>query len=211
MNWTPLGPRALLVEFGDAAPGVISGRARAIRRFLETCADRGLVDFSIAFDRVLLEFRGSVEGAAWAEKLAALEPVPAAAARRHEIPVRYDGEDLPELAARLGLPVAEVIARHAAPVYEVALLGFSPGFPYLEGLDPRLHVPRRASPRPRVPVGAVAIGGSHAGIYSVESPGGWNLIGTTSVRIFDPARRAPDDRAMFLLNAGDRVKFVPVD
>lgn len=208
MKWTPLGPRALFVEFGDSAPGVTAGRARAIGNFLTSCGDEALADFSIAFDRVLLEFRGSFRAEAWVEKLASLEPQPAAEARTHEIPVRYDGEDLFALAADSGMSVPEVIALHSAPVYDVALLGFSPGFPYLEGLDPRLHAPRRTNPRPRVPVGSVAIGGSHTGIYSVESPGGWHLLGRTDVRLFDP-ESAGD--AMFLLRAGDRVKFVPVD
>lgn len=211
MNWTPLGPRALLVEFGDAAPDAAPGRARAIQRFLETCGDGALVDFSIAFDRVLLEFRVAFDAPAWAEKLGALAPLPATEARLHEIPVRYDGEDLPDLAERVGLAVDEVVARHAAPVYDVALLGFSPGFPYLEGLDPLLHASRRANPRPRVPVGSVAIGGGHTGIYSVESPGGWHLLGRTEVRLFDPARVEPNDEAMFLLRPGDRVKFLPID
>jgi KipI family sensor histidine kinase inhibitor len=91
------------------------------------------------------------------------------------------------------------------------LLGFSPGFPYLVGLDPRLRTPRRANPRPHVPAGSVALGGCHTGIFSIDSPGGWNLLGTTATRIFDPERREPDDSAMFLLRPGDRVKFLPVE
>ena len=85
------------------------------------------------------------------------------------------------------------------------MLGFAPGFPYLGGLNPRLHTPRLAAPRARVPAGAVAIGGEHTGIYSVESPGGWNIIGHTSVKLFDPTRK---NEAMFRLRPGDRVKFV---
>ncbi len=210
MIGTSFGPRAVLVEFGDADPEATRGRARAIGGFLETVPGDVLADFSIAFDQVLLEFREPVDRAAWVEKLRALEPRPAGEARLHEIPVRYDGEDLPAFAARAGLGTGEVVERHAAPVYDVALIGFSPGFPYLEGLDPGLHAPRRANPRPRVPVGSVAIGGRHTGIYSVESPGGWHLLGRTDVRLFDPARIEPDERAMFLLRPGDRVKFVPI-
>jgi KipI family sensor histidine kinase inhibitor len=211
MNWKPLGPRAALVEFAAPDPAATAARARAIQRFLETDGDGVIVDFSIAFDKVLLEFRSAGDPAAWAAKFVGLPPLPADEARLHEIPVHYDGEDLVEFARRCGLTSADVVALHSAPVYDVALLGFSPGFPYLDGLDPRLHVPRRANPRPRVPVGSVAIGGSHAGIYSIESPGGWHLLGRTDVRLFDPERREPDDEAMFLLRAGDRVKFVPVD
>ena len=92
------------------------------------------------------------------------------------------------------------------------MLGFSPGFPYMGDLDPRLHTPRLASPRTKVRPGSVAIGGEHTGIYTVESAGGWNIIGHTSVKIFDPTRAAADgrDKAMFFLSPGDRVKFVPI-
>jgi len=98
-----------------------------------------------------------------------------------------------------------VIARHAAAEYRVAFIGFLPGFPYLMGLDPALHVPRRATPRTRVPAGSVAIGGAQTGIYPVASPGGWHVIGRTAIRLFDPAAAQPS-----LLRAGDRVRFVPV-
>jgi KipI family sensor histidine kinase inhibitor len=209
MRWTPCGPHAALIELDG------SDRARAISGFLESERPRALVDFAVAFDKVLLEFRPGEDATAlaeeWTRRLAALDPAEADSARLHTIPVVYDGEDLAGLASRHGLGIGEVVERHSAPVYEVAMLGFAPGFPYLEGLDPKLHTPRRANPRPRVPAGSVAIGGAHAGIYSVESPGGWNLLGTTAVRVFDPARREPDDAAMFLLRAGDRVKFLPVD
>lgn len=215
MRWTPCGPRAVLIQLDEPDDAAARARTRAISRLLEREADRALVDFSIAFGQVLLEFRAgenpAAQAPAWMRRFAALDPVAAAAAALHEIPLVYDGADLAELAARHGLGVGEVIARHSAPIYEVALLGFAPGFPYLAGLDPRLHTPRRASPRPRVPAGSVAIGGGHAGIYSIESPGGWHLLGTTAVRVFDPARREPDDQAMFLLRVGDRVKLRPLD
>jgi KipI family sensor histidine kinase inhibitor len=122
-----------------------------------------------------------------------------------EIPVRYDGEDLPAIAVRLGLDVAEVIQRHCAPTYTVACLGFSRGFPYLEGLDPVLRLPRRESPRARVPTGSVAIAADQTGIYPQSSPGGWHLLGRTDATIFDPLREPPG-----LLAPGDRVRFVPV-
>ncbi len=198
-----------MFDLGAEAGG--DGR-RAVLRWLEEARPEDVVDFSAAFDRLLVEFAPGTAAERRAGELAALfaglGPVPAEAADVREIPVRYDGMDLAEFAARLGLGVGEVIARHAAPIYEVALLGFSPGFPYLAGLDPALHVPRRAMPRARVPAGAVAVGGSHTGIYSVESPGGWHLLGTTPQRIFDPGR---EPERMFLLRPGDRVKFVPVD
>jgi KipI family sensor histidine kinase inhibitor len=128
------------------------------------------------------------------------------AGRLVRIAVRYDGEDLPDVAARLGLDVAEVVARHTAPTYTVACLGFSRGFPYLEGLDPALQLPRRDSPRPRVPAGAVAIAADQAGIYPQAMPGGWHLLGTTDAVLFDETAEPPA-----LLAPGDRVRFVAVD
>ena len=99
-----------------------------------------------------------------------------------------------------------MIARHTAATYTVAMLGFAPGFPYLFGLDPALHIARRASPRTRVPAGSVAIGGAQTGIYPTELPGGWQLIGRTPLVLFEPARDPPS-----LLMPGDRVRFVAIE
>lgn len=126
-----------------------------------------------------------------------------------EIPVRYggaDGVDLQAAADELGLSAEALIARHTAPLYTVAMLGFAPGFPYLLGLDPALQLPRLASPRTRVPAGSVGIGGAQTGIYPHESPGGWRLIGRTPLRLFDPERV----EAPALLAPGDRVRFVAI-
>lgn len=128
----------------------------------------------------------------------------ASPSRVHEIAVRYDGEDLPELAARAGCSPADLAARHAAIVYRVAFVGFQPGFAYLDGLPSDIHAPRRATPRPRVPAGSVAIGGEWTGVYPLATPGGWNLIGTTDAVLFAPRREAPA-----LLQPGDDVRFVP--
>ncbi|MEX2290431.1 MAG: 5-oxoprolinase subunit PxpB [Mycobacteriales bacterium] len=119
-----------------------------------------------------------------------------------EIPVVYDGEDLAEVARLTDLPVAEVVRRHTAPEYLVAFLGFAPGFPYLLGLDPALHVPRRATPRTSVPAGSVALAGVQTGIYPAATPGGWQLVGRTDVALFDGDREPPA-----LLAAGDRLRF----
>lgn len=142
------------------------------------------------------------------EVLEAVGTQAAPAARCVDIPTRYggaDGPDLDELAARLRMQPAELIAAHSGADYRVAMIGFQPGFPYLLGLPEQLQVPRRASVRERVPAGSVAIAGAQAGIYPAESPGGWHLIGRTSVRLFDPSAQPPA-----LLLPGDRVRFVPV-
>ena len=127
----------------------------------------------------------------------------AESARLVTIPVRYDGPDLDDVARHTGLTVAEVTAAHEASRWEVAFCGFVPGFAYLVGGDPRLEVPRRSIPRTVVPAGAVALAGRYSGIYPRPSPGGWQLIGSTSAVLFDPHREAPA-----LLRPGDRVRFV---
>jgi KipI family sensor histidine kinase inhibitor len=131
-------------------------------------------------------------------------PLPAErAGADHEISVRYDGVDLEAVAERAGLSPREVVERHTAREYRVYLIGFVPGFPYLGDLDSALVMPRRPQPRPRVPPGSVAIAGAQTGIYPFATPGGWHLIGSTPVVLFDPARKRPN-----LLAAGDRVRFV---
>ncbi len=125
-----------------------------------------------------------------------------------DIPVRYGGEfgpDLAECASRAGMDEAAFAAAHAACAYSVAMIGFMPGFPYLAGMDESLAQPRKATPRPHVPAGSVGIAGGQTGIYPFASPGGWQIIGRTSMRLFDPEAEQPA-----VLRAGDRVRFVPV-
>ncbi len=126
-----------------------------------------------------------------------------ASTRTIEVPVRYDGEDLPTVALARSLSEDDVIALHAGGNYVVSFVGFLPGFAYLDGLDARLHVSRRAQPRMRVPAGSVAIAGSQSGIYPFDSPGGWHIIGRTELRMFDPDRDPAG-----LLQPGDAVRFV---
>jgi KipI family sensor histidine kinase inhibitor len=123
----------------------------------------------------------------------------------HVIPVCYEPEvaqDLLAVAADRGVPVEQLIHLHTQPEYTVAALGFLPGFAYLQGLPAALHTPRRSTPRAMVPTGSVAISNEFTGVYPTASPGGWQLIGRTPVRLFDPERAAPS-----LLQPGDRVRF----
>jgi 5-oxoprolinase (ATP-hydrolysing) subunit B len=124
----------------------------------------------------------------------------------HEIPVSYggdDGPDLDDVAAFAGIDSAEVIRRHAAVTYRVYMLGFVPGFAYLGQVDPLIAAPRRSTPRQQVPAGSVGIAGPQTGVYPQDSPGGWQIIGRTSTRMFDMAE------GRSLLQPGDRVRFVP--
>ncbi|KEZ35805.1 allophanate hydrolase subunit 1 [Frankia sp. CeD] len=119
------------------------------------------------------------------------------------IPVHYDGPDLAEVARLSGLTPAQVVDRHVRGRHRVAFCGFAPGFAYIAGLDPALRVPRRDSPRTRVPAGAVAIADEFSGVYPRTSPGGWRLIGHTDLRVFDPDREPPA-----VLAPGTRVRFI---
>ena len=125
--------------------------------------------------------------------------------KTHRLPVVYDGEDLPEVAQRTGLSVDDVIQIHSSAEYRVFVTGFVPGFAYLGILDEQLALPRRESPRKRVPPGSVAIADRQTGIYPAATPGGWHILGTTSSKMFDPAREQPA-----LLQVGDTVKFEPI-
>jgi len=205
----PFGNSGILVRFGGG-----SSDARTAAACLSEPGLKDLQDVTPAYGSVLLEFAGRPDLAGLCREVRArlklAASVPQDAIPRHEIPVCYDGPDLEALAQRLKMDADEVIRRHAAPDYHVDFLGFSPGFPYLGPLDSRLHVPRLATPRTRVPAGSVAIGGSHSGIYSIASPGGWWLIGRTEVRLFSRTlAEGEGSREAFLLAPGDRVKFVP--
>ena len=129
------------------------------------------------------------------------------AGRTVDVPVCYGGaygEDLPVVARHAGLSEEEVIRLHSGRTYRIYMLGFLPGFPYLGGLDERLFTPRRETPRTRIPAGSVGIGGQQTGIYPMESPGGWQLIGRTPLCLFAPGRTLP-------YAAGDSIRFVPID
>jgi inhibitor of KinA len=125
--------------------------------------------------------------------------------REHRIPVRYDGVDLEAVAYSTGLSVENVIARHSGRTYAVDLLGFVPGFAYLSELDASLQLPRRAQPRPRIAAGSVGIAAAQTGVYPLDTPGGWHIIGSTLTVMFDPTRDTPA-----LLAPGDTVRFVRV-
>jgi inhibitor of KinA len=120
-----------------------------------------------------------------------------------EIPVKYEGADLLYVSNYCQMPVDELIQLHSRTTYTVAMIGFLPGFPYLLGMDPRLFVPRKSSPRLKVTKGSVGIGGLQTGIYPSESPGGWQIIGTTPLELFDLEQ-------LNYLSVGDKVKFKPI-
>jgi KipI family sensor histidine kinase inhibitor len=166
----------------------------------------GVVEVVPGYRTLLVTTGSSADALSVREALPSLElPVlEQVRGRLVEVPVVYDGEDLSEVAAITGLSEEEVVRRHTRSDYVVAFLGFAPGFPYLVGLDPSLHVPRRATPRTSVPAGSVGLAGPQTGVYPQPTPGGWQLIGRTSAVLFDVGREPPA-----LLAAGDRLRFVP--
>jgi KipI family sensor histidine kinase inhibitor len=212
----PFGDAAVLVELGGEATLANARRARAFAAAVEGIrgANPSLDPPVPAAASVLVPFdprrlsAGAV-GALLAPLLAAAPEAPVAATppRQHSIPVRYGGDDGPDLAnvaRELGLAPTEVVALHGASTYEVLFLGFAPGFAYLGELPAGLVVPRLATPRPSVPAGSVAIAGTMTAVYPARSAGGWRILGRTDARLFDPSATPPA-----LLRPGDLVRFEP--
>ena len=191
----PLAESGILIELGDAIDLGLTSRVMALTAALDAAALPGVYDLVpsyttilVAFDPVLTDTEAVASDI---RRLAATVPsITAPPARTITIPVIYGGDagpDLDVVAAHTGLAPEAVVARHHGAEYQVACMGFAPGFAFLVGLPPELTTPRRRTPRTRVPVGSVAIGGAQTGIYPLETPGGWHLIGRTPRRLFDPA------------------------
>jgi KipI family sensor histidine kinase inhibitor len=197
------GPEALLVE---VPRGQAARWARAITT--ELVGTTPAVEVVPAAATVLVRLADRTHRGRATETIAALrlapEP-PAADGDEVVIPVVYDGVDLAEVAAAAGITTAEVVARHTDTVYTAEFLGFAPGFAYLTGLPEELHLPRRATPRTRVPAGSVAIADRYSAVYPGASPGGWHLLGTAQRAVWDPQRDPPA-----LVTPGARVRFEAV-
>lgn len=222
MQITPLGDSALIVELGDAISESTHLRVQAAWRALTAEPLPGVSEAVPAYTTVTLFYDPAqvVRAGAPADDIVAwldtrvrerLKDPPKSAKtkpRTVEVPVCYGGEfgpDLARVAAQAKLTPEEVVKRHAKAEYRVHLIGFAPGFPYLGGLPKELVTPRHAKPRMAVPAGSVGIGGEQTGIYPQVTPGGWNLIGRTPLRLF-----RPEDDPPVLLQAGDIVKFKAV-
>ncbi|MFH8500410.1 allophanate hydrolase subunit 1 [Streptomyces coeruleorubidus] len=203
MRVLPVGEDALLIEVssGDEAQAL---HAELLRRRAEgSLSAREIVP---AARTVLLDGLDAPARVAAELTASELPPAPPRAREAVEIPVRYDGPDLADVAAHWGVPEREVARIHARTEFRVAFCGFAPGFGYLTGLPPRYDVPRRSTPRTAVPAGSVALAGPYTGVYPRSSPGGWQLIGTTDAVLWDHARVPAA-----LLSPGTRVRFVPVE
>lgn len=204
------GDRMVLVEFPEEISQEVNSQVHEMAAVVETTRIPGVVEWvpayrtlGIVYDPMETSFRSLIESLEQIEGLGG--QAQAGRSRRIDIPVSYGGEmgpDLDFVAQHNQLTTEEVIRLHTASEYLVYLLGFTPGFPYLGGMAPRIATPRLAEPRSHVPAGSVAIGGNQTGVYPIESPGGWRIIGRTPLKLFDLSRDSP-----FLLKARDRVRF----
>jgi inhibitor of KinA len=212
MRVVPLADSAAVIAVGDGMDPALLPRVLGVAAAVRSRGLPGVTEVVPAFGSVAVHLDPVIAGPdpAWCAALAEIADGAAAAAvdargRTVEIPVCYGGDEGPDLtavAAHAGWTPEAVVAAHAGTPYAVRAIGFAPGFPYLGGLIPALHVPRRATPRNVVPAGSVGIGGAQTGIYPLENPGGWNLIGRTPRRLFDPGRPEP-----CLLRMGDQLRF----
>lgn len=220
MRFTPLGDRAVTITLGDTIDVVTHRRVRAVSAALDAHAPAGVVDQAPAFASVTVHYdparvAGDPGRSPYDRLVTELDellshvhehelPPP----RLVEIPVCYGGElgpDLGDVARQHQLTPQDIIDLHTSAEYLVYMVGFMPGFAYMGGLPAQLATPRRGRPRTAVPAGTVGIGGSQTGVYPLESPGGWNLLGRTPLKIFDIAREPAT-----LLATGDRARFVAI-
>ena len=208
------GDKGLLVEYGDKIDPEINAKVRAISLSIEKADIDGVEEviptyrsILITYNPTKISFKDLKENIKNMEKN--LSKVELPAPRTIEIPVVYGGEygpDIEFVAKHNGLTVEEVIDIHSKGKYLIYMIGFTPGFPFLGGLSEKLFTPRLETPRVKVPAGSVGIANNQTGIYPIDSPGGWRLIGRTPIKLYDPSKDPP-----VILSPGDFIRFVPID
>jgi len=214
LRFLPAGDLAVSVEFAEEISVEVNTRVRALEFLIRQKGLTGVLETVPTFRSLLVYYDPRTVGyEALCEAIAELAPQASTAvlppARTVELPCCYDTElglDLEAAAKRLRLPVDELVRLHSAAEYLVYFIGFTPGLPYMAGMPERIHLPRLETPRTKVPAQSVGIGATQCCIYSVESPGGYWILGKTPLRLYDP--EAPDP---VLLRPGDRVRFRPID
>ena len=207
------GDSSVLIEFGNEINPETNRRIAATVQLIRDQQIEGIVDMIPTYCALLINYDPRVIlYDPLVKRLQSLLKIEVKAGeskkRVYEIPVCYGGKygpDMDVIASHAGLTEDEVIQIHSSRDYLIYMLGFLPGFTYLGGLDERIHTPRLNTPRVRIEAGSVGIGGSQTGIYPLDSPGGWNLMGKTPVRTYDPEREVP-----ILVEAGEYIRFVPV-
>ena len=209
----PAGDQALVVELGDAISPETNRRVHNLVLAIEQQETPGVIDLIPTYRSLLVQYDPAQTrlGDLQARLSKAINDLDEQTQKKQvvvHVPTLYDGEyapDLAFLAEHAGMATGDVVGLHSGADYLVYMMGFTPGFPYLGGLPERLATPRLETPRAKIPAGSVGIAENQTGIYPVESPGGWRLIGRTPLKLFDPGRDQPS-----LLTAGDYVRFVPL-
>ncbi|WKA55019.1 5-oxoprolinase subunit PxpB [Planococcus shixiaomingii] len=209
-SFSPLGDHAVVIEVGQEISEAVQAKVRTISQLLESRPPDWMVEAIPAFTTIAVFYNPlAAQYAAAVAELKELvqqtEEVTALKSRTVEIPVCYGGEfgpDLEFVAAHNGLTPEEVISIHTSGTYSVHMIGFAPGFPFIGGMSEKIAAPRRDSPRLRIPERTVGIAGKQTGVYPIETPGGWQLIGRTPLRLF-----RPEDEVPSLLRAGDKIVF----
>jgi inhibitor of KinA len=207
------GDRGVIVEYGDEISPEINIKVRTMAMAIADEKPVGVVEviptyrsLLIVYDPLATDLKSLEDALQFMEgRLDKLEIPPP---RTVEIPVSYGGDlgpDIEFVAQAHNLTVEDVIRIHSGASYQVYMIGFTPGFPFLGGLPPELHTPRLETPRPLVPAGSVGIANNQTGVYPIDSPGGWRLIGRTPLSLFNPSRENP-----FLYRAGDMIRFVRI-
>ncbi len=214
VRYLPLGDRAITLELGDQIDENINSRVRALAVAIEKEGIEGLKEvvptyrsLTVYYEPLTLGYQALL--GRLQEVVDRVGEVQATAGRLIEVPVVYGGRwgpDLEFVASHNGLTPGEVVEIHTSVEYLVYMVGFTPGFPYLGGMSPRIGAPRLEVPRPKVAAGSVGIAGGQTGVYPLDTPGGWRIIGWTPWKLFDPFREEPA-----LFKAGDRVRFVEVE
>jgi KipI family sensor histidine kinase inhibitor len=208
-----MGDRSMLVELGEEIAPEVNRRVQQLMLQLRQDRLPGVREFAPGYRSLLVVFDPlTIAPAELKKRITEVASSPGSTdlpqAKLVTVPVFYGGEygpDLEWVAGHTGIPAEEVVRLHTETIYRVYMIGFTPGYPYLGELPAALSVPRRSTPRTRVPKGSVGIAQRQTGIYPVESPGGWQIIGWTPIELFDPVRSLPS-----LLEMGDRVKFEAV-
>ncbi|NJE47804.1 5-oxoprolinase subunit PxpB [Thermococcus sp. GR7] len=211
VKFKPAGDLALVISFGEVIDENVNRKVHAVAKAIERANPEWLIEVVPTYSTVYVYYDPLM--VSYTKVAEAVKPFLSAESdeeksRIVEIPTVYGGEfgpDIEFVAQYNGLSVDDVIEIHSKPLYRVYMLGFTPGFAYLGGMDEKIATPRLEKPRLKVPAGSVGIAGKQTGIYPLESPGGWRLIGRTPLKLFDPRKDPPT-----LLQPGDYVKFVPI-
>ena len=213
-RFLPVGDKAISIEFGNSISARINRQVHHLARQVAKQRIQGMFDVVPSYRSLLVYYNPLLISYAELESRlrslgGSLEEAEVGTSRVVEIPTKYGeeyGPDLPRVAEHSGLREEEVVKTHSGSDYLVYMMGFTPGFPYLGGMSEKIATPRLQTPRPAVPAGSVAIAEQQTGIYPIESPGGWQIIGRTPVQLFDPSRDPP-----VLVEPGDHIRFVPVN